>query len=259
MHPIESETLGQDPVAELTATFSETARLLFSAGSVNSTLEQIVAVAVETIEGCDFAGLFLVHGDKVVTAVATDPVVEAIDLLQHQSGEGPCLDAIAQGVMVYGDDLSTDPRWPNFGPRAGESGIRSALALPLTANGALGAVNLYAAYSSAFGVVDRAKGVILSSLASAALAAAHLYEDEERRIDNLHSALSSREIIGQAQGILMERERIAADQAFDILRRASQYLNIKLREVAQTLVDTGERPDTGPRDRRKGDRPGARA
>ena len=68
MHPIESETLGQDPVAELTATFSETARLLFSAGSVNSTLEQIVAVAVETIEGCDFAGLFLVHGDKVVTA-----------------------------------------------------------------------------------------------------------------------------------------------------------------------------------------------
>ena len=83
-------------------------------------------------------------------------------------------------------------------------------------------------------------------------------EDEERRIDNLHSALSSREIIGQAQGILMERERIPADQAFDVLRRASQYLNIKLREVAQTLVDTGERPDTGPRDRRKGDKPGAR-
>ena len=98
-------------------------------------------------------------------------------------------------------------------------------------------------------MLDRAKGVILASLASVAVNAAHSLEDEERRIENLHSALGSREIIGQAQGILMERERISADQAFDVLRRASQYLNIKLREVAQTLVDTGERPDTGPRPR----------
>jgi len=95
-------------------------------------------------------------------------------------------------------------------------------------------------------VVDRAKGVILASLASVAITAARSLEDEERRIDNLHTALSSREIIGQAQGILMERERITADQAFDILRRASQFLNVKLREVAQNLVDTGERPETGP-------------
>jgi len=257
MDPIEVGTIDDDPVAALTATFTETARLLFSAGSVDSTLEHIVAITVETIEGCDFAGLFLVQGDTVVTSLSTDPIVEVIDLLQHQTGEGPCLDAIAQGVMVYGDDLSTDARWPNFGARAGENGVRSALALPLTGKGANGAVNLYATFASAFGVVDRAKGVILSSLASAALGAAHLFEDEERRIENLHSALSSREIIGQAQGILMERERIPADQAFDVLRRASQYLNVKLREVAQTLVDTGERPDTGPRDRRKDDRPDA--
>jgi len=259
MDPMEGETIGRDPVSELTANFSETARILFSAGSVSGTLEQVVAVAVQTIEGCDFAGLFLVEGEAVVTPVLTDPIVGIIDALQQQTGEGPCLEAISQGVMVYGDELSVDSRWPNFGPLAARKGVRSALALPLTSHGARGAVNLYAAYPSAFGVVDRAKGVILSSLASAALAAAHLFEDEERRIGNLHSALSSREIIGQAQGILMERERIAADQAFDVLRRASQYLNVKLREVAQTLVDTGERPETGPRDRRKGDTPGARA
>ena len=124
-------------------------------------------------------------------------------------------------------------------------GVRSVLALPLAANGNLGALNLYARYPAAFGVVDRAKGVVLASLANLALSAAHSHDDEERLVDNLHSALSSREIIGQAQGILMERERIAADEAFDILRRASQHLNLKLREVAQTLVDTGERPDTG--------------
>ena len=238
-----------NPLSALTSNLSETAEILFSAGSVHSTLEQVVAVAVHTIEGCDFAGLFLLEGGVVVTPVHTDPMVEEIDAMQRESGQGPCLEAISQRIMVYGDDLQGDDRWPDFGPLAAERGIRSALALPLTANGTIGAVNLYARYPAAFGVVDRAKGVILASLASVALTAAHSLEDEERRIENLHSALSSREVIGQAQGILMERERIAADQAFDVLRRASQYLNIKLREVAQTLVDTGERPETGPRQR----------
>ena len=74
---------------------------------------------------------------------------------------------------------------------------------------------------------------------------AQTHEDEERRAVNLHAALATREIIGQAQGILMERDRLSPDQAFDILRRASQHLNLKLRDVAQNLVDTGERPDTG--------------
>jgi GAF domain-containing protein len=241
-----NETTEVDPLSALTSNLTETAQILFAAGSVHDTLAQVVAVAVHTIEGCDFAGLFLLEAGVVVTPVRTDSVVEEIDALQRESGQGPCLDAIAQRVMVYGDDLHGDGRWPKFGPRAAERGIRSALALPLTTNGTMGAVNLYARYPAAFGVVDRAKGVILASLASVALNAAHSLEDEERRIENLHSALSSREVIGQAQGILMERERIAADQAFDVLRRASQYLNIKLREVAQTLVDTGERPDTGP-------------
>jgi GAF domain-containing protein len=255
MEPVEFDgTIDNDPISELTATLSETAQILFSAGDVASTLAQVVAVAVATIEGCDFAGLFLMEGDVVVTPVLTDPVVELIDALQRETGEGPCLDSIAQRVMVYGEDLHTDVRWPHFGPGASAKGVRSALALPLTGTDTIGAVNLYARYPAAFGVVDRAKGVILASLAGVALTAAHSLEDEERRIVNLHSALSSREVIGQAQGILMERERIAADQAFDVLRRASQYLNIKLREVAQTLVDTGERPDTGPPYRGQSDR-----
>jgi GAF domain-containing protein len=247
MNPSEREaSTDRDPFIELTRDFSSTARILFSAGDVKDTLAQVVNVAVSTIEGCDFAGLFVMQGGVVTTPVSTDPVVEEVDALQQQTGEGPCLDAIAQRAIFYADDLSGDPRWPSFGPRAAEKGMRSALALPLVANGTDGAVNLYARYPAAFGVVDRGKGVLLAAMASVALTAAHSFEDEERRIDNLQSALTSREVIGQAQGILMERERIAADQAFDILRRASQYLNIKLREVAQTLVDTGERPDTGP-------------
>jgi AmiR/NasT family two-component response regulator len=96
----------------------------------------------------------------------------------------------------------------------------------------------------AFGVIDRAKATILASLASLALSVAHSHEDEERRAAAFHSALASREVVGEALGILMERERITAVQAFDVLRRASQHLNIKLRDVAQNLIDSRESPVT---------------
>ncbi len=134
---------------------------------------------------------------------------------------------------------------PSFSQLAAGTGIRSVLSLPLTSGGQLGALNLYACFPVAFGVVDRARAAILASLAGLAYSVAHSHEDEDRRALSLHTALSTRETIGQALGILMERERINSDQAFDILRRASQHLNIKLREVAQNLVDTGENPDTG--------------
>jgi hypothetical protein len=229
----------------LTVDFSETARVLFAAGSVAATLAQVVSLAVVTIEGCDFAGLSL-GGQEVEPGPApTDPLVTEIDYLQYRIGEGPGLDAITQGLMIYADDLADDPRWSQFGPAAAAAGMRSMLALPLATIGSVGALNLYARYPAAFGVVDRAKGVILASLAGLAVSAARSHEDEERRLDNLHAALGTREIIGQAQGILIERERITANQAFDVLRRASQHLNRKLRDVAQDLVDTGERPETG--------------
>ena len=87
--------------------------------------------------------------------------------------------------------------------------------------------------------------MLLATMAGMAFSSVRTHEAEERRAANLQAALATREMIGQAQGILMERERITPDQAFDILRRASQHLNIKLRDIAQNLVDTGERPDTG--------------
>jgi hypothetical protein len=238
-------SVGADALSELTENFAQTAQILFAAGGVTETLAQLVESAVTTIEGCDFASIFLLEGRSITRAVQTDPIVDEIDSLQCQTGEGPCLDAIARQLIFYADDLELDPRWPIFGPSSATVGVRSVLALPLSDNGAQGALNLYGRYPAAFGVVDRAKAVILASLANPALAAARSLEDNDRLSDNLHTALSSRELIGQAEGILMERERITGDQAFDILRRASQHLNIKLREVAQKLVDTGERPDTG--------------
>ena len=104
---------------------------------------------------------------------------------------------------------------------------------------------MYARAPQAFGIIDRANAVLLASFAGFALSSAETHAEDERRFNILEAGLVTREIIGQAQGILMERERITAAEAFDILRRASQNLNRKLREVAQDLVDTGERPDTG--------------
>jgi hypothetical protein len=163
--------------------------------------------------------------------------VAEVDVAQHQAGEGPGPDAIAQGGTVYAEDLADDQRWISFGPVAAAAGVRSALAIRLLADESTrgAALCLYARYPQAFGVLDRAKGVILAAMAGLALTAAEAHDDEVR--DTLQAALTTREMIGQAQGILMERERI--------LRRASQHLSTKIRDVAQALVDTGESPQTG--------------
>jgi GAF domain-containing protein len=234
-----------DLTAELTSNLSQTMRELYSAGSVSDTLMQVVELAVTTVAGCDCAGIFVPDGTQVKAPVSSDPLVTELDRLQHEMGEGPCLDATSLGSPFYAEDLSDDERWPNFGSKATLLGIRSLHALPLRFNGTPGALNLYARYPNAFGVIDRGKAVLLAAMADLALSSAESHEDEERRNTTLHAALTTREIIGQAQGILMERERINSDRAFDVLRRASQHLNVKLRDIAQDLVDTGERPDTG--------------
>jgi hypothetical protein len=218
---------------------------LLSSADIQETLAQVVALAVATIEGCDVAGICLMGEDGCMLPAYTDAVVVRIDALQHHFVEGPALEAIAHRVPYWADDLGDDRRWRRFGPEAAAMGMLSMLALPLFTDGTIGAITLYGRGTAAFGADDRANGLLLAALAGLAFSSAQSQEDEERRTAYLHAALDTREVIGQAQGILMERERITADEAFDMLRRASQHLNLKLREVAQTLVDTGERPDTG--------------
>ena len=244
----DSAIVGERLTSGLALDFSQTARVLFGAGDVGETLNQVTNLSVVTIEACDFAGIFLVKGGEFETAAHTDSLLVEVDELQRRFREGPCIDAFTQGITIYAEELADDPRWLEFGPEAVARGIRSVLAVPLFGDGTLGALNLYARFGQAFGVVDRARGLLLAALGGLAVSSARTHEDEARRAENLQAALVTRELIGQAQGILIERERITADQAFGILRKASQHLNIKLREVAQNLVDTGERPDIGTRD-----------
>jgi GAF domain-containing protein len=235
--------------SDLAASFAEISRELYSARTVHETLDRIVAFSVSTIESCSGAGISFVQGEEIVTPVWTQPKVREVDTMQYETGQGPCLDAIARGESFYAEDLLTDSRWPDFGPKAAEAGMRSLLSFCLFGKTTLGALNLYAQIPRAFGATDRAKGLIFATHAGVALAAARDIEDanealavEIARLEDLHGALASRQVIGRAEGILMQRELITADQAFDLLRRASQHLNTKLREVAQYVVDTGDLP-----------------
>lgn len=230
---------------DLVAEIGTVANAVLSGGTLEETLHQVVSTAVSTMEGCDSAGVFVVDGHEVRTVAHTGDAVIGLDRLQDELGEGPCLDAAASAAVVYVGDLLEDTRYPRFAGEAAASGIRTVLACPLSSDGLRGALNLYARIPEAFGATDRAKGTILAALAGAAIGAASQRDEVQSQNMNLKNALVSRELIGQAQGILMERERVSADQAFDILRRASQHLNEKLRDVAQNLVDTGESPDTG--------------
>lgn len=224
--------------------FAEIGRALGAAGSVVDTLVLSLTLAESVIESCDYAGIFVLDAGSVTTPQRTDPIVIEFDRLQQTCGEGPCLDSLALGEVVYAEDLADDRRWPHYGAAVTRNGIRTVLALPLVTQGPPTALTLYAKLPRAFGAIDRAQGHLLAAFSGVALNAARVHQDDERIAANLHDALASREIIGQAQGILIERERITPEQAFDVLRRASQHLNVKLRDVAQNLVDTGEEPET---------------
>lgn len=236
--------------SDLAMEFAEISRALWSAPTIQDTLQRIVDFSVQTIDGCDGAGISFILGDTITTPVWTNPAVVAIDTQQYTTGEGPCLDAIAKETSYYAEDLASDQRWPVFGPRAAEAGMRSLLSFRLFGTTTLGALNLYAHSPYAYGAEDRAKGLIFATHAGIALDAAQTVAGmaealavETKRLSDLKGALDSREIIGQAEGVLMERELISSDEAFRLLRQASQHLNIKLRRVAQLLVDTGQLPE----------------
>jgi small nuclear ribonucleoprotein (snRNP)-like protein len=234
---------------DLESDFSQVAIELFGSGTVEGTLQRIVDVAQRTVEGCDAAGIFVVDGGRATTAAASDALAVEVDELQIAADEGPCLDAAVGGATFYAADLVDEPRWRTFAPAGVEAGVRSVLAYSLSAT-RLSALNLYARLPAAFGATDRAQGQLFATLARLALDSAEERAADDKRAGNLTEALRTRELIGQAQGILMERERITADQAFDMLRRASQHMNIKLRDVAETLVETGESPPTEGKRRR---------
>ena len=238
------ETAGLMGITEISGVegFARAARELHAAPNETGLLQLAVDLAVEMINGCDHAGICIVQGREFSTPVASDDVVRRGDGLQYQLDEGPCLDAVRWQDTVISRNLAEEARWPEWTPRVvSVLGIKAMMALWLSTSvnpdgaDSYGALNLYSDSIDPFGPDEYAIANALAAQTSVALAA-------HREIRGRGIAMTSRTIIGQAEGILMERLGIDADHAFAYLRRVSQSENRKLIMICSEIVKTRRLP-----------------
>jgi transcriptional regulator with GAF, ATPase, and Fis domain len=241
--------------AEDTAEFSEATELkelhdaLLSTESVEQFLHEMAVLAARLVSGGLSCGMTMQPNGRPVTVTCSDQVAARVDEVQYELDDGPCLHAMRHGQMVRIEDTAEKARWPEFEAQAAWHGIRSCLALPLNADSKpVGALNLYARETSAFGMAEAQRAENFAENASGALVLAIRLASHAALIEQLRSSLASRTIIDQALGIIMAREHCTQARAFAILRAASQNTNVKLRDIASEVVTsmTGEPPQPAP-------------
>jgi hypothetical protein len=225
---------------DLARVFADAAKTLAAQESMATTAEELVALAVDVVPGAEAAGLSLARNGTVETFAATGELASACDAAQYETGEGPCLQAVWEDRVLIVDDFATEVRWPKFAAQAVTLGAGSLLAAHLSSErGVLSALNLYSRDTWAFDNQARTAAVLYAAHATIALETA-------RMEGNLRAAVETRQGIGQAVGIVMERHNLTAKQAFDLLVRSSQKINVKLRDLADLVVNTGIDPsETG--------------
>lgn len=216
---------------ELAETLAEVARVLLEDRDVEATLVRICELAAKTVDGCEAAGISIAEGNRITSRSTTDDLPCIVDEIQSETQQGPCVDAIKEHAVFLTGSLAEESRWPEFAKRANErTGVQSILSLRLFASeDTMGALNLYSRQRDAFDDHDVAVGSVFA--AHAAVALANAKHDEQ-----LESKASSRDLIGMAKGIIIARQNVSEDEAFDVLRRASQRMNVKLRELAARVV-----------------------
>ena len=232
------------PPTRLAMAFADIAEQLYDADNFDDVLLRIAEAAVSTITGCRMASVTLRERSGYRTAAATDSAATAVDQAQYQSDEGPCMDAV-DAPLVYAQSFP-DERWPTLASRPTESGVQSALSYRLaaassaTADSGGGSLNSYGVIPHAFNDTAQEIGLILAAHASMAARVVNERSSLQSLGRDLQQVLLSRDVIGQAKGILMERLKITPEDAFDLLRRSSQHLHVKLRDVARGLAESGE-------------------
>lgn len=218
---------------ELAVRMGEVARSLQDEDDQGLMLDEVIRAAVELVPGAGHGSISRVIGRaRVVSEHSTGPLPVQVEAAQTELGQGPCLDSVYEQMTVRVSDTATDPRWPEFSRRALELGVRSMLAIQLYVDGDnLGALNLFATEPNAFDDESEHIGLLFAAHAAVAVAGS-------QQVTTLQQAVTSRDVIGQAKGILMERHNLTPDQAFRVLARVSQHENRKLREVAEELSTT---------------------
>ena len=226
-----------DEPREQAGDFADLALRLHDEDTFDSTIERVLDFAVREL-GCSYAGVIFVQpGSRIETVAATHEIVADLDKIQLECGQGPDLDVIGdhRGVLVH--DTERDGRWPDWARIVATAGVRSMLGTRLYTSGqTIGSLNFYDVRPGHFAEDDLEVAEVLARHAAVAL-------DTARDHDNLWKAIGSRHLIGMAQGILMERFTMDADEAFAVLRRYSQDGNVKLHDVAERIVSSRRLPD----------------
>lgn len=219
-------------------------------GDVEATLQVITESAVGVVPGVEEASVSYVTGRRRVEArAATGDLPRQLDEIQNRLQEGPCLDAVWTESTVRIDDLRSEERWPRFAAAAAALGVLSSVSFQLFVEGDnLGAINLYSRQPRAFGEESEDVGLVFAAHAAVALAGA-------RHETDLRTGMGSRDLIGQAKGILMERYAISADRAFAVLARVSQQTNRRLVDIATELTATRAVPEVPASARARADGP----
>src|ERR687893_517580 len=211
--------------------------LLLDSATLHDFLDRLAKLTAQALPEGSSCGVTVRQNSRAVTLAASDEHTMRVDQLQYDFDEGPCLETLATGELHYIADTASEKRWPSFCPAAHDHGVRSCLGLPLNGpTGQMGGYNLYSTGRETF-----------AANAAGAIAVAVKLADQTQMSDDLHGALASRAVIDQATGIIMAQQRCSAAAAFDILRRASQNRNVKLRDLATEIVSTvgGEPPEPG--------------
>lgn len=220
-------------------TFVELADTMVDEFDVIDFLHRLAKRCAELLD-CAEAGLLLADAAGQLRVMASSSErSEALELLQSQRDEGPCVECYRQGVSVFSDDLAADDeRWPEFAPAALERGFRSVQALPMRVRGeTIGAMNLFRSQTGRIADPDLALGQGMADIAAIALLQERTVRESRGVIAGLQGALNSRVIIEQAKGMLAERSQIGVDEAFVRMRAHARDHNRRLGEVAQDLID----------------------
>jgi GAF domain-containing protein len=219
---------------------------LLNTDNVEQFLHELAVLSTRVVTGGLSCGMTLrQRGRPPVTGACSDPLASAVDEVQYQTGDGPCLHAMRHAQRVRIHDVATHGRWPRFEKRAASLGIRSSLSLPLVADGeSVGALNLYSRQPGAFGDAETSRAEKFARHASGALTLALRMASCVDLNDQMRSSMVSRAVIDQAVGVIMATEHCAQDKAFAMLRSVSQNTNVKLRDLAVTIVTSvsGEPP-----------------
>ncbi len=204
---------------------------------VDAALRLVVVLARATVQGADGVSVSLSRHGRLATVAATDQTILEMDADQYATGEGPCVDASMEGRWFHAASLADETRWPAFVPKAHALGINSILSNPLLVDERpVGALNIYSNTPSAFEVNDERLASVFASEASNILAESGARVTDEQLAGRLVDALHAREVIAQAQGILMQRDSFTAEEAYSFLLEYSRRSNRPIRELAGETV-----------------------